>query len=192
MDPVILSAMASICAALIALWGVLFNRSKAEEFSLQLKKLDTVQQGQLTFLKGEVDRLNFIANSNYSKRVAVLADAYSKLAEIKLMMESFVVPLFPHSVTGNLQTLTDAASRFEELYRFCSLNAIYLKPDTNKRLMSVLGKVMDNINGMLNLANSSTSPISAWKQQARIVIDEVTPALHQLQDEVRKELQLDL
>ena len=194
-----IAAAASICAALIALFGALFNRRKTEEaaeqsrkaneeFAKRLKIIDEGQQSHLTLLKSELDRINFVTNSNHSKRVEVLTEAYSKLAEIKLLMEAFVVPMFPQSVTGNTQTILDAVAKFEDLYKFCSMKAVFFSDRST--IMEALGKVMGHINQMQNLAQSGSS--SSWQQQASVVIDGVTPVLQQIRNEVRQELGLDL
>lgn len=196
MEPSVISAAASICAAFVALFGALFNRRKTEKAAEQarlanerlgerLKQIDEHQQMRLALLKSEMDRIGFVTNANHSKRVEVLTDAYSKLAEIKLLMESFVVPLFGHSKTGNEQTLAEAAERFEELYKFCSMKSVYFSRDST--FMTALGHVMGHINHMQNLAQSG-----AWLQQANIVIGGVDPVLAQIRDEVRHELRLDL
>lgn len=198
MEPAAVAALASISAALIALIGAIFNRRKTEEaaeqarlanvqLSERLKTIDEFQQTNLAMLKSDLDRITFVVNANYSKRVEVLTEAYSKLAEIKLLMESFVVPLFPHSVTGNPQTIRDAADKFEELYKFCSMKSVFFA--SNSQFMNALGQVMGHINHMLNNAGSGTS---SWQQQAKIVIGGVNPVLSQIQDEVRRELKLDL
>lgn len=199
MEPALIAALASTSAALISLVGSIFNRRKTEEaaeqarlanvqLSKRLKAIDEFQQTNLTLFKSELDRVTFVINANYSKRVEVLTDAYSKLAEIKLLMESFVVPLFPHSVTGNLQTIRDAADKFEELYKFCSMKSVFFT--SNSQFMSALSQVMGHINHMLNNASSGNS--SSWQEQANIVINGVNPALSQIRDEVRQELKLDL
>ena len=199
MDASVIAAAASICAALIALFGALFNRRKTEEaaeqsrqanekFGERLKKIDEAQQSHLALLKSEMDRISFIANANHSKRVEVLTEAYSKLAEIKLLMESFVVPMFPQSVTGNAQTIMDAATKFEDLYKYCSMKAVFFSD--NSSIMEALGKVMGHINYMQNLAQPGSS--ASWQQQANVVISGVTPALSKIRDEVRQELKLDL
>ena len=139
MEASVVAALASIAGALIALVGAIFNRRKTEEAAEQarlanerlgerLKRIDEFQQTNLALFKSELDRITFVVNANYSKRVEVLTEAYSRLAEIKLLMESFVVPLFAHSKTGNPQTIKDAADKFEELYKFCSMKAVFLHP----------------------------------------------------------------
>lgn len=199
MEASVVAALASIAAALIALVGAIFNRRKTEEAAEQarlaneqlgerLKRIDEFQQTNLALFKSELDRITFVVNANYSKRVEVLTEAYSRLAEIKLLMESFVVPLFAHSKTGNPQTIKDAADKFEELYKFCSMKAVFFAP--NSQFMNALGQLMNHINHMQNNANSGNS--SSWPQQANIVINGVNPVLSQIRDEVRLELQLDL
>lgn len=199
MEPAVIAALASVSAAFIALFGAIFNRRKTADaaeqarlanvqLSERLKTIDEFQQTNLALLKSELDRITFVVNANYSKRVEVLTEAYSKLAEIKLLMESSVVPLFPHSTTGNPQTIRDAADKFEELYKLCSMKAVFFA--SNSQFMNALGQVMGHINHMLNNANSGNS--SAWAQQANIVISGVNPVLSQIRDEVRQELKLDL
>lgn len=199
MEPAVVAAYASIAAALIAAVGAIFNRRKTEQAAEQarlanvqlsegLKAIDEFQQTNVALLKSELDRITFVVNANYSKRVEVLTEAYSKLAEIKLLMESFVAPLFPHSVTGNLQTIRDAADKFEDLYKFCSLKYVFFA--SNSQFMNALGQVIGHINHMLNNAASGNS--SSWQQQAKIVISGVSPVLSQIRDEVRLELRLDL
>lgn len=199
MEPTVVAALASISAALIALVGAIFNRRKTEEaaeqarlanekLSERLKRIDEFQQTNLALFKSELDRITFVVNANYSKRVEVLTEAYSKLAEIKLLMESFVVPRFAHSTTGNLQTIKDAADKFEELYKFCSMKAVFFAP--NSQFMHALGQVMGHINHMQN--NTTSSNPSTWAQQANIVINGVDPVLSQIRDEVRQELRFDL
>ena len=199
MEASVVAALASIAGALIALVGAIFNRRKTEEAAEQarlanerlgerLKRIDEFQQTNLALFKSELDRITFVVNANYSKRVEVLTEAYSRLAEIKLLMESFVVPLFAHSKTGNPQTIKDAADKFEELYKFCSMKAVFFAP--NSQFMNALGQLMNHINHMQNNANSGNS--SSWPQQANIVINGVNPVLSQIRDEVRLELQLDL
>lgn len=199
MEPAVVAALASISAAFITLIGAIFNSRKAEEaaeqarlanmrLSERLKMIEEVQQTNLAQFKSELDRITFVVNSNYSKRVEVLTEAYSKLAEIKLLMESFVVPLFPHSVTGNLQTIRDAADKFEELYKFCSMKSVFFA--SNSQFMSALGQVMGHINHMLN--NAAPGNSSSWQQQANIVISGVNPVLLQICDEVRRELKFNI
>jgi hypothetical protein len=199
MESALVAAIASIAAALIALFGAISNRRKTEEaagraqhaneqLSVDLKRIEEFQQTNLAQLKSELDRLTFIANTNYSKRVEVLTEAYSKLAEIKLLMESFVAPLFIHSTTGNQQTIKDAADKFEELYKFCSMKAIFFSP--NSKFMDALGVLMGSINQMQNSTNSGN--LSSWIQCAKTVINDADPILHKIRDEVRQELKLDL
>lgn len=187
MDASVIAAAASICAALIALFGALFNRRKTEEAAEQLKRIDECQHNHLTLLKSELDRISFVANSNHSKRVEVITEAYLRLAEIKFLMEAFVVPMFPQSVPRNTQTILDAVAKFEDLYKFCSMKAIFFSDRIS--IMEALGKVMGYINQMQNLAQSDSS---SWHQQASVVIDGVTPVLQQIRNEVRRELSLDL
>jgi hypothetical protein len=199
MEPAVIAALASIAAALIALIGAIFNRRKTEEAAEQarlanvqvserLKRIDEFQQTNLAQFKSELDRITFVVNANYSIRVEVLTEAYSKLAEIKILMESFVVPLFPHSTTGNPKTIRDAADKFEELYKFCSMKAVFFA--SNSQFMNALGQLMGHINHMLNNARSGNS--SSWAQQANVVISGVSPVLSQIRDEVRQELKFDL
>lgn len=198
MEPAVIAAGASSCAALIALFGAIYNRNKTEEaakearegnerLSERLKKMDESQQANLSLLKSDLDRMTFVVNANYSKKIEVLTEAYSKLAEIKLMVESFVVPLFAHSQTGNPQTLRDAADKFEELYKFCSMKSIYF---TSAPLMTALSGVMAHLNHMLNVAHSGNS--SSRLQQAAIVIEGVTPILSKIREELRLELKMDV
>ncbi|CAJ3178917.1 Uncharacterised protein [Burkholderia pseudomallei] len=198
MEPSIIAAAASVSAALIALFGAVFNRRKTEQaaeqarlaneaLSERLKKIDVVQQNQLALLKSEMDRIGYIANVNHSKRAEVLTETYAKLADIKLLMERFVVPMFAHSSTGNAQTLTEAAHKFEELYRFCSMKAVYFSMDS--KVMEALGQLMGYINHMQNLAQTDAS---SWKQQASMVIDGVNPILGSIRTDIRRELKLDL
>ena len=195
MEPAVIAALASISAALISLIGAIFNRRKAEEaaeqarlanvqLSERLKMIDERQQTNLALFKSELDSIN----ANYSKRVEVLTEAYSKLAEIKLLMESFVAPLFPHSVTGNPQTIRDAADKFEELYKFCSMKSVFFA--SNSQFMNALGQLMGHINHMFN--NASFDNSSSWQAQANIVISGVNPVLAKIRDEVRQELKLGL
>ena len=81
----------------------------------------------------------------------------------------------------------DAVAKFEDLYKFCSMKAIFFSDRIS--IMEALGKVMGYINQMQNLAQSDSS---SWHQQASVVIDGVTPVLQQIRNEVRRELSLDL
>lgn len=199
MEPVIIAAIASSSAAIISLGGLIYNRKKSEEaaerarianekLSRDLKRFDEVQQAELALFKSDLDKVAFVVNSNYSKRVEVLTEVYAKLAEIKLLMESFVVPLFSHSITGNPQTIQDAACKFEELYKFCSMKSVFFTPES--QIMNALGQIMGHINHMQN--NNASSSSLTWEKQAEIVINGVSPVLSQIRDEVRKELKIEL
>lgn len=199
MEPSVVAAAASISAALIALLGTLVNRRKTMEaakeareenrkLSEDLKRIDARQQTDLATFQSDLDRMTYVFNANYSKRVEVLTESYAKLIEIKLLMESFVVPLFAHSVTGNQQTIREAADKFEDLYRYSSMKSVYFRK--NSKFMEALGQVMGHINHMQNNANSGTK--SSWHEQAQIVISGVNPILQEIAAEVRAELKLDL
>lgn len=198
MEPSVIAALASTSAAFIALFGAILNRRKTteaaenarvanEQLSKQLKQIDEFQQTKLAMLKSDLDRITFVVNANHSKRAEFLIEAYSKLAEVKLLMESFVTPLFAHSTTGNPQTLKAAADKFEDLYKFCSMKAVFFASDS--QFMYSLGQVMGHINQLQNTANPGNT--LSWTQQANIVINGVSPILSQIRDEVRRELKLD-
>lgn len=198
MEPSVVAAAASTAAALIALLGTLVNRRKTIEaakeareenrkLSADLKRIDARQQTELATFQSNLDRMTYVFNANYSKRVEVLTESYGQLVEIKLLMESFVVPLFAHSVTGNQQTIREAADKFEELYRYSSMKSVYFRKDS--KFMSALGQLMGHINHMQNNASSGTQ--SSWNQQAQIVINGVNPILSEIAAEVRAELKLD-
>lgn len=184
----------TLTVAFIALFGTLFNtwkssqnaretRNNNERLSKELKSIDARQQSELALFQSELGRMS----ANYSKRVEVLTESYAKLVEIKLLMESFVVPLFEHSVTGDKATIRRAADKFEELYHYSSMNFVYFRKDST--FMSSLGELMGHINHMQNNANSGDK--SSWHKQARIVIEGVNPILSNIAAEVRKELKLD-
>jgi len=196
MEPSVVAAAASISAALIALLGTFVNRRKTMEaaketrkenrrLSEDLKQIDARQQTNIATFQSDLDRMTYVFNANHSKRVEVLTESYAKLVEIKLLMESFVVPLFAHSVTGNQQTIREAADKFEELYRYSSMNLVYFRKDS--KFTEKLGQVMGHINHMQNNATAQSS----WNQQAQIVINGVDPILHEISAEVRAELKLD-
>ncbi|MGE6245492.1 hypothetical protein ACQKCF_05755 [Psychrobacter proteolyticus] len=164
------------------------SRKQLEEMNKELKNLEAIQQNQLADLQTKLDIISYVYKSNYSRRVEVLTSFYSQLAEIKLLLESFVVPLFSDSVTGDAQTLKDAARKFEELYKYSFMNLLYFR--NTKKFMDSLGDLMASINTMQN--EDKAHGKSAWKTQADIVISRINPILKIIGDEVREELKLDL
>lgn len=199
MDPSIIAASSSIPAALVSLFGTLFiwrktakaaKKASAENrrLSEDLKAIDARQQANIASFQSNLDRMTHVMNANHSKRAEVLTKSYAMLAEIKLLMERFVVPLFKHSVTGDSMTVRDAAIKFEELYKYSSMHAVYFRADS--QFVRVLAALMGHINQMQNLAGNNDP--SVWNAKARIVIDGVEPLLKKIGSEVRKELGLDL
>ena len=164
------------------------SRKQLEEMNKELKNLEAIQENQLAHLQTKLDMMTYIYKTNHSKRVEVLTSFYSQLAEIKLVLQSFVVPLFNHSVTGDAQTLKDAARKFEELYKYSFMNLLYFR--NTKKFMDSLGDLMASINTMQN--EDKAHGKSAWKTQADIVISRINPILKIIGDEVREELKLDL
>lgn len=164
------------------------SRKQLEEMNKELKNLEAIQENQLAHLQTKLDMMTYIYKTNHSKRVEVLTSFYSQLAEIKLVLQSFVVPLFNHSVTGDPQTLKDAAYKFEKLYKYSSMNLLYFR--NVEKFMQSLGDLMASINMMQN--EDKANGKSSWKIQANTLISDINPILKNIGDEIREELKLDL
>ncbi|NKF52325.1 hypothetical protein G3R49_17335 [Shewanella sp. WXL01] len=199
LEPVYIAACASTAAALIALFGAVFTqrktaeaaaqaRSANEELAFRLKQIEEHQQSSLVKFQTELERMTHVVNLNHSKRVEVLTEAYAKLADIKIKLESYVVPMFIDSETKQLETLVESSRQFEELYKFCSRNALFFNEKSN--IMGALGDLMGHINRMRNMAEKDQKEVKP--EQARVVIKGVSPLLSTIAKEVRRDLKLDL
>lgn len=164
------------------------SRKQLEEMNKELKNIEAMQQNQLAHLQTKLDMMTYIYKTNHSKRVEILTNFYSQLAEIKLILESFVVPLFSHSITGDAKTLKDAAYKFEKLYKYSSMNLLYFR--NVEKFMQSLGNLMGSINMMQN--EDKANGKSSWKIQANTLISDINAILKNIEGEIREELKLDL
>ncbi|ENM3731627.1 hypothetical protein [Vibrio paracholerae] len=193
MEAALIAAIASITSAVIALFGVLISSRKAsearranEELSLRLKQLEAQQQASLANVQTDLERMTYIVNSNHSKRLEVLTDAYAMVADVKITLEQYVVPMFADSETKNVETLIEASRKFEKLYKYCSQKSVFFSEKSN--IMSALEELMSHINHIRNLAEDRQSTVKP--EQAMVVIKGVNPVLSAIQKEVRIDLKL--
>ena len=201
LEPAYIAACASTVAALIALFGAVFTQRKTadaaaesrnanENLSLRLQQIEEYQQSSLAQFQTELERMTHVVNLNHSKRVEVLSGAYAKLADIKITLESYVVPMFIDSKTKQLETLTESSRKFEDLYRFCSQNALFFNEKSN--IMGALGELVGHINNMRNMAEKNQDEVELDQAQAMAVIEGVNPILATIGKEVRSDLKLNL
>lgn len=91
-------------------------QKKLLENQERMQEISNFQSKELEKIKNDLDYNKHIITSKYSKKIEILAKIYSGLSLIKFYLESFVVPIFSDSKTGDMNNIDRAKKEFLDLY----------------------------------------------------------------------------
>lgn len=162
------------------------GRDEVRSLSKEINYLEANQAERLSEINNNLDNLSYVFKANHLKSREVLNEFYSRVAEIRLILESYVVPLFDYSETEKMETITQASKKFEELYRYIQINLIHVKD--SGYYMRELGEVMALINRMKNIAVDKN--LGSRDDQIESIQTGINPIIARIEEKVKQDLNI--